>query len=103
MAAFFKYVENVYTQHFPLPKVPHNTMNFIEKQALNFLLKHTQEQHRREMEDFVVTHWAQYRAGEIDFKQIKQLAQQTKPWLKPERVAEITEFSKTWARRLNLK
>lgn len=103
MAAFFKYVENVYTQHLPLPTVPHNTMNFIEKQALNFLLKHTQEQHRREMEDFVVTHWAQYHAGEIDFKQIKQLAKQTKPWLKPERVAEIAEFSKTWARRLNLK
>ncbi len=78
-------------------------MNIIEKQALKFLLKHTQPEHQQEMERFAVTHWAEYRAGKIDFKQVKQLAKQARPMLKPESVADITEFAKKWAQRLNLK
>lgn len=78
-------------------------MNILEKQALKFLLKHTQEQHLEEMENFVQTHWTRYRAGEINFTDVKKLAKEVKPWLKPESVSEITEFVKTWARRLNLK
>ena len=49
-------------------------MNLIENQALKFILKHTQEAHQQEMHDFVTHHWAQYRAGEIDFAQAKALA-----------------------------
>ena len=78
-------------------------MNLIEKQALKFILKHTQAEQQQAMSDYVTRHWAQYRAGEIDFAQVKQLAKQARPMLQPESVAELTEFAKTWARRLNLK
>ena len=78
-------------------------MNLIENQALKFILKHTQEAHQQEMRDFVTTHWAQYRAGEIDFAQAKALAKQARPLLKPESVAELTEFAQTWSRRLGMK
>ena len=78
-------------------------MNLIENQALKFILKHTQAAHQQEMHDFVTHHWAQYRAGEIDFAQAKALAKQARPLLKPESVAELTEFAQTWSRRLGMK
>ncbi|OSI35642.1 hypothetical protein [Neisseria dumasiana] len=78
-------------------------MNIIEKQALKFILKHTQETHQQEMSDYVQTHWARYRAGEINLQEAKALAKQARPMLKPESVAELTEFVKTWSKRLNFK
>lgn len=77
-------------------------MNIIEKQALKFLLKHTQEQHRQAMSLFAETHWARYRAGEIGFPQIKTLAKEARPMLKPESVDEITRFAKIWSKRLKM-
>ena len=38
------------------------------------ILKHTQAEHQQAMSDCVTRHWAQYRAGEIDFAQAKALA-----------------------------
>ncbi|HRL34841.1 MAG TPA: hypothetical protein PL031_09565 [Neisseria sp.] len=38
------------------------------------ILKHTQAEHQQAMSDYVTRHWAQYRAGEIDFAQAKALA-----------------------------
>ena len=67
------------------------------------ILKHTQAEHQQAMSDYVTRHWAQYRAGEIDFAQAKALAKQARPLLKPESVAELTEFAQTWGRRLGMK
>ena len=78
-------------------------MNLIEKQALKFILKHTQTEQQQAMSDYATRHWAQYRAGEIDFAQAKALAKQARPLLKPESVAELTEFAQTWSRRLGMK
>jgi hypothetical protein len=49
-------------------------LQYLKDNTAMSILKHTQAEHQQAMSDYVTRHWAQYRAGEIDFAQAKALA-----------------------------